>query len=61
MKVTITYDLNSCEKCPYKEHYHEQGFCGDFCNHPETKTIIKCNDEHFPTKCPFKMYEQGIP
>lgn len=58
MKVTITYDLKSCEGCPYKQHYYEQGFCGDFCNHPKCEGILKCDDKRFPCDCPFLKQEE---
>lgn len=58
MKVTITHDLNSCENCPYKEHYYEQGFSGDFCSNPKHKGILKCDNKRFPRDCPFLEQEK---
>ena len=60
MKVTITYDLNSCKGCPYKEHIYEQGFSGDFCGHPNYKGFLKCDDKCFPCDCPFLKQEDTL-
>lgn len=46
------FDVTGCSGCQYKEHYVEQGMCGDFCHYPYAPKPLKVVDDGKLQECP---------
>lgn len=62
MLVSLTFDLQSCEECPFRYYVHEHGGSFDMCRHPQSPpgfgSVIGKYDGKFPQWCPFAKGEE---